>query len=441
MTKVKTRFAPSPTGMLHIGGARSALFNYLFAKANGGEYLLRIEDTDKERSTPEAVDAILNGLEWLGLQHDGEPIFQSKNSARHAKVVDELLANGKAYKCYVTQDELAKWREENPHAKFRSPYRDGKEGSGEFVVRLKAPDDGEVVINDQIQGEVKVQATELDDMILLRSDGTPTYMLAVVVDDHDMGITHVIRGDDHLTNTFRQYLIYDSLGWDIPTYAHMPLIHGEDGKKLSKRHGATSVGEYQNMGYLPEAMRNYLLRLGFSHGDDEIISDEQAIEWFNLESVGKSPSRFDYKKLADLNHYYIRQADDTRLAELIEQTDEVTIKAMPFLKDRSDNLLALKEDAKWVLGIEMDEQAKEKFEKADKDIYAKTIAAFEAIEDWTRENLEQAFTNFLEANELKFGQAGPAPRATLTGTMKSPAIFDVMVALGKDESIKRLKNI
>ena len=439
MTEVITRFAPSPTGFLHIGGARTALFNYLFAKANGGKFLLRVEDTDRERSTDEAVDAIINGMEWLGLTPDEEPTFQFVRSDRHREVAEELLAKGAAYKCYTAKEELDKWREENPYAKFRSAYRDGKEGEGEFVVRLRAPDEGEVTVKDHIQGEITVKSEELDDMILLRSDGTPTYMLAVVVDDHDMGITHVVRGDDHLTNTFRQRLIYDAMGWDVPEFAHMALIHGDDGKKLSKRHGALEVEAYRDMGYLPEAMRNYLLRLGWSHGDDEIISDEQAIEWFNLEGVGKSPARFDFEKLGNLNHHYIREADDERLAELVGGGD-VLVKAMPFLKERSNTLVALKEDTKWIESADMDEKAQAMYEKADKEILAGAIAAITAVEDWTKENIEAAFKGYLEANDYKFGQAGPGLRALVCGTMQSPGIFDVMWVLGKEETLNRLNS-
>lgn len=437
MTNIKTRFAPSPTGFLHIGGARTALFNYLFAKANGGKFLLRVEDTDRERSTDAAVDAIINGMEWLGLTPDEEPIFQFARSDRHTEVAAELIEKGAAYKCYTSKEELDKWREENPYAKFRSPFRDGKSGEGEYVVRLRAPDAGDVTIKDHIQGEITVKAEELDDMILLRSDGTPTYMLAVVVDDHDMGITHVIRGDDHLTNTFRQKLLYDAMGWDVPEFAHMALIHGDDGKKLSKRHGALEVEAYRDMGYLPEAMRNYLLRLGWSHGNDEIISDEQAAEWFNLEGVGKSPARFDFEKLGNLNHHYIREADDNRLAELLGG-GEVLTKSIPFLKERSDTLVKMKNDISWIDAAVMDEKAQKMFDKADKDILNGAISAITAIEEWTKENLEAAFKNFLEKNGYKFGQAGPGLRALTCGVMQSPGIFDVMFALGKKESVNRL---
>jgi glutamyl-tRNA synthetase len=439
MKQVITRFAPSPTGYLHIGGARTALFNYLFAKRMGGKFLLRIEDTDRERSTQAAIDALIEGLDWLGLKADEPPIFQFARANRHAEVAKELVAKGAAYYCSVSADELAKWREANPNAKFRSPFRDGSANSG--VIRLKAPLDGQVTINDHVKGEVSVDAAELDDMVLLRSDGTPTYMLAVVVDDHDMGITHVIRGDDHFTNAFRQKLIYSAMNWEVPEFAHVPLIHGPDGAKLSKRHGALGVHEYANMGYLPEAMRNYLLRLGWSHGDDEIISDKQALEWFNLEHLGQSPARFDFEKLASVNLHYIKQADDKHLVELVAKNPAekpLLTKAMYILKERSNNLIALAQDAKFLFTVEMDEQAKEKFAAADKEALAKAKAALAAVSDWNKESIEAELKKFMAENNLKMGQIGPALRALLTGTMHSPAIFDVMAILGKEETLKRL---
>ncbi len=446
-----TRFAPSPTGYLHIGGARTALFNYLFAKANGGKFLLRIEDTDAERSTPEAVQAILDGMIWLGLEADEKPTFQMARARRHAEVAAELLKAGKAYECYVSAEELTEWRDEHPHEKFRSPYRNGNRPapSGTLpTVRLKAPDDGELTINDAVQGEVKVQAKELDDMILLRSDGTPTYMLAVVVDDFDMDISHVIRGDDHLTNALRQKLIYDAMDWETPIFAHIPLIHGEDGKKLSKRHGALGIEEYRDMGYLPETMRNYLLRLGWSHGDDEVISDAQAIEWFNLDAIGKAPARLDFAKMADLNGQYMSNADDSRILnalgelELISGNSEKLRAALPFLKERSNTLHALVADARWIdanVPLRMDEKATKMHGKADKDILAAATAALEAVADWSKDNVEAALSGFMEQNGYKFGQVGPALRALLTGTMQSPGIFDVMAVLGKDDTLARLR--
>ena len=343
---IVTRFAPSPTGFLHIGGARTALFNWLFARRHGGKFLLRIEDTDRARSTKEAIDAILDGMHWLGLDWDGHEYYQSQFWARHAEVAHRLLDRGAAYRCYMTQEELAHQREraakERRPFRIDSPWRDEAEEQGDkpSVIRLKAPREGETVIEDQVQGRVAVHNGELDDFILLRSDGTPTYMLAVVVDDHDMGVTHVIRGDDHLNNAFRQLAIVRAMGWPEPTYAHVPLIHGPDGAKLSKRHGALGVDAYRDeLGILPEALFNYLLRLGWGHGDDEIISREQAIEWFGLDHVGKSPSRFDFKKLENLNGHYIREADDARLAALVaprlDLSDEqkaVLVRAMPELK-------------------------------------------------------------------------------------------------------------
>jgi glutamyl-tRNA synthetase len=432
------------------------LFNYLFARKMGGKFLLRIEDTDRERSTDAAIDAIIKGMEWLGLKADEPPIFQYARINRHAEVAKELVAKGKAYYCTVSADELAKWREENPNQKFRSPFRDS--GLTEGVIRLKAPLDGKVAICDHVKGEVTVDAAELDDMVLLRSDGNPTYMLAVVVDDHDMGITHVIRGDDHFTNTFRQKLIYEAMGWNVPQFAHVPLIHGADGAKLSKRHGALGVEEYEKMGYLPEAMRNYLLRLGWSHGDDEIISDAQAKEWFNLEHLGNSPARFDFEKLNATNLHYIKQADDARLADLIKSHpaldagsctsdpassagSELLLKAMPVLKERSNTLLALAEDAKFLFEVKMDDQAKEKLASADKAALGKATEFLGNISNWTKENIEAEFKKFMADNNLKMGQIGPALRALLTGTMHSPAIFDVMAILGKDEVANRLKNI
>lgn len=440
MTQIITRFAPSPTGYLHIGGARTALFNYLFARANGGKFLLRIEDTDRERSTQTAIDAIIKGMEWLGLKADEPPIFQFARQPRHAEIAKELVAKGKAYYCSVTAEELAKWREANPNQKFRSPDRDKNLTEG--AIRLKAPPDGEITVNDHVKSSVTVNASELDDMILLRSDGNPTYMLAVAVDDHDMGITHVIRGDDHFTNTFRQKLIYEAMGWNVPEFAHVPLIHGSDGTKLSKRHGALGVEEYEKMGYLPEALRNYLLRLGWSHGDDEIISDTQALEWFNLEHLGKSPARFDFEKLNAINLHYIKQADDKRLADLIAKNESekaLLQRAMPVLKERSNTLVALAEDAKWLFEVKMDTQAAEKLAAADKKLIQKASETLANISDWTKENIEAEFKKFMEKEGVKMGQIGPALRALLTGTMHSPAIFDVMAILGKDEVLARLQ--
>src|SRR3954453_21958242 len=374
MSEIVTRFAPSPTGFLHIGGARTALFNWLYARHRGGKFLLRIEDTDRARSTDEAIVAILDGMRWLGLDWDGHEYYQSQFWARHAEIAHRLLERGAAYRCYMTQEELAAQREkakaERKPFRINSPWRDVAEEQGDqpFVIRLKAPQEGETVIDDQVQGRVTVHNAELDDFILLRSDGTPTYMLAVVVDDHDMGVTHVIRGDDHLNNAFRQLVIIRAMGWPEPTYAHVPLIHGPDGAKLSKRHGALGVDAYRDeLGMLPEALGNYLLRLGWGHGDDEIISREQAIEWFALDHVGKSPSRFDFKKLENLNGHYIREADDGRLADLVsaklglaDAEKALLARAMPELKARAHTLNELADDARFLFAkrpLQIDEAA------------------------------------------------------------------------------------
>src|SRR4029079_19491832 len=371
---VVTRFAPSPTGFLHIGGARTALFNWLFARHHGGKFLLRIEDTDEARSTEEAIDAILDGMHWLGLDWGGDEYYQSQFWARHAEIAHKMLDRGHAYRCYMTQEELAAQREkaaaERKPFRIASPWRDIEEPQGDkpFVIRLKAPREGETVIEDKVQGRVTVQNAEIDDFVLLRSDGTPTYMLAVVVDDHDMGVTHVIRGDDHLNNAFRQLAIIRAMGFLEPVYAHVPLIHGADGAKLSKRHGALGVDSYRDeLGFLPEAVGNYLLRLGWGHGDDEIISRKQAIEWFDVDHVGKSPSRFDFKKLENLNGHYMREADDDRLAELVApklglkgEQKQLLIRAMPELKARAHTINELAEGASFLFGkrpIELDESA------------------------------------------------------------------------------------
>src|SRR5690349_18934953 len=369
------RFAPSPTGYLHIGGARTALFNWLYARHTGGKFLLRIEDTDRARSSKEAIDAILDGMRWLDLDWDGHEYYQSQFWARHAEIAHRLLERGAAYRCYMTQEELAEQREkakaERKPFRINSPWRDvtDEQGDKPFVIRLKAPREGETVIDDQVQGRVTVQNAEIDDFILLRSDGTPTYMLAVVVDDHDMGVTHVIRGDDHLNNAFRQLAIIRAMGWPEPTYAHVPLIHGPDGAKLSKRHGAMGVDAYRDeLGLLPEAVGNYLLRLGWGHGDDEIISREQAIEWFDLDHVGKSPSRFDFKKLENLNGHYIREADNSRLADLVapklgistEEQKALLLSAMPELKARAHTLNQLVDGAHFLFAsrpLDVDEAA------------------------------------------------------------------------------------
>ena len=452
---VVTRFAPSPTGYLHIGGARTALFNWLFARHHGGKYLLRIEDTDKVRSTKEAIDAILDGLEWLGISGDGEPYFQSQFEKRHAEVAHQLLEAGSAYRCYMTQDELAAAREkaqaERKPFRISSPWRDRTDGpDGEpYVIRIKAPQHGETVIHDLVQGRVTVANAEIDDFILLRSDGTPTYMLAVVVDDQDMAVTHVIRGDDHLNNAFRQLAIIRAMGWPEPQYAHVPLIHGFDGAKLSKRHGALGVDAYRDeLGILPEALFNYLLRLGWGHGDDEIISREQAVEWFDIGHVGKSPSRFDQKKLENLNGHYIREAEDGRLASLVSpklglsyEELPLLIRAMPELKARAHSIDELADGAQFLFAqrpLAMDEKAEALLTEEARSHLALAHAALAATAKWEHDTLDAAVRNVAERSALKLGKLAQPLRAALTGKTTSPGIFDVLVLLGKDESLARI---
>ncbi|WP_448664939.1 glutamate--tRNA ligase [Sphingomonas sp. CJ20] len=456
---VVTRFAPSPTGFLHIGGARTALFNLLFARHHGGKFRLRIEDTDRARSTQPAIEAILDGMRWLGLEWDGEETYQFARAARHAEVAHEMIARGAAYRCYLTQDELAAMRAEAEATKrplrIRSPWRDKTPGATEegkpFVVRLKAPSEGAVTIRDRVQGDVTVQNAEIDDLVLLRSDGTPTYMLAVVVDDNDMGVTHVIRGDDHLNNAFRQLPIYRAMGWDEPEYAHIPLIHGADGAKLSKRHGALGVDAYRDeLGLLPEAVSNYLLRLGWGHGDDEIISRDQAIEWFDLGGVGKSPSRFDLKKLENLNGHYIRASDDARLADLVAprlpfelsaEQHELLRRSMAALKPRAANLIELADGAGFLFRnrpLEMDEAAKGLLEGDARALLARVYTALDAADAWDTETLEAAVRTVADDAGVKLGAAAQPLRAALTGRRTSPGIFDVLLLLGREESLARI---
>ena len=452
---VVTRFAPSPTGFLHIGGARTALFNWLFARHHGGKFLLRIEDTDKARSTTEAIDAILDGMRWLGLDWDGHEYYQSQFWARHAEVAHRLLERGHAYRCYMTQPELAAQREEAQRERrpFRinSPWRDlsDEQGDKPFVIRLKAPREGETVIDDRVQGRVTVQNAELDDFVLLRSDGTPTYMLAVVVDDHDMGVTHVIRGDDHLNNAFRQLAIIRAMGWPEPVYAHVPLIHGPDGAKLSKRHGALGVDAYRDeLGLLPEAVSNYLLRLGWGHGDDEIISREQATEWFDLDHVGKSPSRFDFKKLENLNGHYIREAGDQRLADLIapkldisDEQKTLLVKAMPELKPRANTLLQLADGARFLFAsrpLDLDDAAGSLLTPEARELLHRTNDKLGALANWDGPSLEAAIREVAEERGVKLGKLAQPLRAALTGRTTSPGIFDVLALLGRDESLARI---
>ena len=449
---VVTRFAPSPTGFLHIGGARTALFNWLYARHHGGKFLLRIEDTDKARSTEAAIDAILDGMRWLGLDWDGDTHFQSEFAGRHAEVARQLLASGHAYRCWLSQEELAGQREEAraEHRPFRtrSPWRERGDGpDAPFVIRLKAPREGDTIIDDRVQGRVTVRNEELDDFVLLRSDGSPTYMLAVVVDDHDMGVTHVIRGDDHLNNAFRQLAIIRAMGWPEPVYGHVPLIHGADGAKLSKRHGALGVDSYRDeLGVLPEALFNYLLRLGWGHGDDEIISRAQAVDWFDLDAVGKSPSRFDTKKLESLNGHYLRAADPERLAALaaprIEGADAgLLVRAMPALTPRAKDLNELADGAQFLFKarpLDMDDKAAALLEGPARDLLALVHRALQKVPDWTAEATEQAVREVAEAEGAKLGQVAQPLRAALTGRATSPGIFDVLALLGRDESLARI---
>ena len=432
------------------------MFNWLYARHHGGKFLLRIEDTDRARSTKEAIDAILDGMSWLGLDWDGHEYYQSQFWARHAEIAHRLLERGAAYRCYMTQEELAEEREkarsERRPFRINSPWRDVTDAQGDkpYVIRLKAPPEGETVINDQVQGRVTVQNAEIDDFILLRSDGTPTYMLAVVVDDHDMGVTHVIRGDDHLNNAFRQLAIIRAMGWPEPTYAHVPLIHGPDGAKLSKRHGAMGVDAYRDeLGMLPEAVDNYLLRLGWGHGDDEIISREQAIGWFDLPQVGKSPSRFDFKKLENLNGHYIREAGDAGLVELVAPRLEVTTdedkallgRAMPELKARAHTLNQLAEGARFLFDrrpLEMDEAASALLAGDAPGLLRSAHQKLAALAEWDHPSLEASIREVAEGSGVKLGKLAQPLRAALTGRTTSPGIFDVLALLGREESLARI---
>lgn len=450
---VVTRFAPSPTGYLHIGGARTALFNYLFARHHGGEYRLRIEDTDKERSTDDAVQAIFEGLEWLGLEGDGDAIRQAERADRHVEVAHRLLSEGRAYRCYLTQDELTTMREEARATgkKIVSPWRDKSADDAPdrpFVTRLKMPLDGQTTIKDHVQGDVTVKHETLDDLVMLRSDDSPTYMLAVVVDDHDMGVTHVIRGDDHLNNAFRQMKIIEAMGWYIPHYAHIPLIHGADGAKLSKRHGALSAIAYRDMGYLPEAMNNYLLRLGWSHGDEEIISRKDAISWFDLDSIGKSPARFDTDKLTAINAHYIREKSPQELTSLILNGEDAPAHIMdrlktlaPLFADRAQHLGDLPKMAGFAVSDDLPEVEEAARDLLDDD--AKTrllqLAADLPAEDMTPEDLKIWLGEWLSAKEMKMRDIGPCLRAAVTGMKQTPDIITITAALGHDVVTKRIE--
>jgi glutamyl-tRNA synthetase len=457
---IVTRFAPSPTGYLHIGGARTALFNWLFARANGGTFVLRVEDTDRARSTPEATAAIYAGLEWLGLDWDGDAISQFERANRHAEVAHAMLEDGTAYKCFATQDEIQAFRDaakqDGRSTLFQSPWRNADPASFPnmaFVVRLKAPREGLTVTKDAVQGDVKVRNDQLDDMVLLRGDGTPTYMLAVVVDDHDMGVTHVIRGDDHLNNAARQTQIYIAMGWDLPIFAHIPLIHGEDGKKLSKRHGAVGVEEYAKLGYPAVAMRNYLTRLGWSHGDDEVFTDAQALEWFNLEGIGKAPARLDLKKLENMAGQHIAMMDDavlvgeiagflsvTEAAPLSQVQHDGLVRAMYCLKERARSFPELLEKAHFVLGnrlFEPDEKSAKALDPVSRGILAELTPHLQSA-SWDRAELEGVVTAVADGHGLKMGKLAQPLRAALAGRTVTPSVFDMMLVIERDETIARL---
>ncbi|MCH9751117.1 MAG: glutamate--tRNA ligase [Alphaproteobacteria bacterium] len=480
---VVTRFAPSPTGMLHIGGARTALFNYLFAKHHGGKFLLRVEDTDKARSTDEATQAILDGMNWLGLHADEDIVFQSKNVNRHVECAQQMIANGTAFKCYATPEELQARRDAGEEkrkaakadvlsdaqrntllaeadellAPYRSPWRDGGDPpspDAPYTIRLRAPDDEEIAVSDRVQGKVTLKTREIDDLILLRADGTPTYMLAVVVDDHDMGVTHVIRGDDHFRNTFRQLPIYQAMGWHVPEFAHVPMIHGSDGAKLSKRHGALSTLAYQDMGYLPEAMNSYLVRLGWSHGDQEVFTMEEAAAVFDLDGVNKAPGRLDLEKLGDVNAHFIRSIDETRLLALlgpeIEKLSPLTSvltervqHAIATLKERGQTLPELAESCRFLWDSNA-ENLNKRARKALREDGIKRLSglheALDAADSWTIEALQGVLDTYCAAHTLSMGQVGPPLRAALTGGLPAPDLAPVMYWLGRDEVLARIDN-
>ena len=466
---VVTRFAPSPTGFLHIGGGRTALFNWLYARHFGGKMLLRIEDTDRERSTVAAINAIIDGLTWLGLTWDGEPVFQFTRAERHRAIAEQLLAEGKAYRCYASPEELTAMREA-ARKEGRSKLYDGRwrdrdpseaPAGVKPVIRLKAPLTGETAIEDQVQGRVTWQNSDLDDLVLLRSDGNPTYMLAVVVDDHDMGVTHIIRGDDHLTNGARQSQIYQALGWSVPVMAHIPLIHGPDGSKLSKRHGALGVDAYRAMGYLPAAMRNYLVRLGWAHGDQEIFTTDEMIAAFDLAAIGRSPARFDFAKLESLNGHYMRQSGDAELIEALEgllphiaggeelagkmtpALREQLMAAMPALKERAKTLVELFEASRFLWAsrpLAIDDKAKALLTPEAKEVIAALLPELETVADWSAAAIETMVRGFAERTGRKLGAVAQPLRAALTGRATSPPIFDVLAVLGAEESLARLRD-
>lgn len=459
-SQVVTRIAPSPTGYMHIGTARTALFNWLYARGRGGKFLMRIEDTDRERSTPEATDAIIRGFEWLGIDYDGEAVSQFDRADRHREVALEMLTNGHAYKCFATQDEIQAFRDaasaEKKSTLYQSPWRDAPADThpdAPYVIRLKTPRDGVTEIDDEVQGKVKWKNNTLDDMICLRSDGTPTYMLAVVVDDYDMGVTHVIRGDDHLANAGRQSHIYHAMGWDLPTYAHLPLIHGPDGKKLSKRHGATGVEEYQAMGYVAAGMRNYLARLGWSHGDDEFFTDAQARDWFGTDGIGKSPARLDFKKLDNICGQHIAASEDAALLQEIKAfvdasddrditTDQLDaiLPALYCLKTGSKKLGDLLDKAHFALTqrpVERDEKSQGMLDDVSRRILNELTPQLQNV-TWDRNTLEETVSGLATAHDLKLGKLVGPLRAALAGRAPTPSVFDMMLVLGRDETIARL---
>lgn len=459
---VVTRFAPSPTGYLHIGGARTALFNWLFARGRGGKFLLRIEDTDRARSTPEATEAILKGLTWLGLDWDGEPVSQFARRDRHAEVALEMLENGTAYKCFATADEITAFREaaraEGRSTLYHSPWRDADPASQPdlpYAIRLRASQDGQTIVHDAVQGDVTFANDQLDDMVLLRSDGTPTYMHAVVVDDHDMAVTHIIRGDDHLTNAARQIQIYQAMGWDIPVFAHIPLIHGTDGKKLSKRHGAVGLHEYAALGFPAVAMRNYLTRLGWSHGDDELFDDAQAREWFDLDGIGKAPARLDFKKLEHVSGFHIGRmpvADLTHeIAAFLQETGQPALTALqqqrldailPVLQEKARTLPAVLEQGRFALidrPVQPDEKAANALDPVSRGILKELTAALGAV-TWRRDELELSAKQVAEAHGLGLGKIAAPLRAALAGRSSTPSVFDMMAALGQEETLARLND-
>ena len=463
MSQVVTRIAPSPTGFMHIGTARTALFNWLYARGRNGKFYVRVEDTDRKRSTKEAVDVIINGLNWLGLDYDGDIQSQFERAPRHVEIAKTLLRNGKAYKCFASPEEIKKFKEtaqkSGTSTLFKSPWRNADPSDypdSPYVIRIKAPETGETIIHDEVQGEISIQNNQLDDMVLLRSDGSPVYMLAVVVDDHDMGITHVIRGDDHLNNAARQNLIYRAMEWNIPIYAHIPLIHGEDGKKMSKRHGATSIEEYELSGYSASGLRNYLARLGWSHGDDEYFTDQQALEWFNLINIGKSPARFDLKKLQFLSGQHIKNSDDAALLhetlkfltkvgkqDLSEDKIKILNKSMYCLKDKVKTFSELIDKAAFILKsrpIQIGSDAKLFIDEDGREMLGALTPQLQNV-IWNRENLEQICNSVAESFGVKFGKVASPIRSALSGQTKSPSVFDMMLILGRDETIARIVNV